>query len=274
MKHAPKRPRTRQAKEDFRNMSDTPNTQSAGGFKKFLTAIKPHLPTVATVLVCILLIPIILFNVIMSIQSIANPDVHPSFFGYAPHLMTSDYAEPTIQKGDLVFCKVADASEINEGDVIMYFVPDPANKGKVRIQEVTTKMIYEDGARVVFLTKDINAESKNGGGVTTVPAENLIGIYKDNRIPALGAVLAFMGSVTGILICVGVPLLIVIGYMIFKGMKKSKETDDLKAELERLRREKEALAQDAPPADEASPVNEEAPIEEAPAEQAREDGED
>ncbi len=220
-------------------MSDTPSTANAGGFQKLWAAVKPHLPTVATVLVCVLLIPIILFNVIMSIQSIANPEVHPSFFGYAPHLMTSDYAEPTIHKGDLVFCKVTDASEINEGDVIMYFVPDPSNKGKVRIQEVTTKMVYEDGERIVFLTKDINAESKNGGGVATVPGENLIGRYEDNRIPALGAILAFMGSIPGILVCVGVPLLAVIGYMIYKGMKKSKETDDLKAELERLRREKD-----------------------------------
>lgn len=256
-------------------MSDTPNTQSAGGFKKFLTAIKPHLPTIATVLVCILLIPIILFNVIMSIQSIANPDEHPSFFGYAPHLMTSDYAEPTIQKGDLVFCKVADASEVEEGDVIMYFYMDKSGSNKVGIREVTQVIEAGDNNPRIFIARVINSDSAAAmGEITTVSEDGIIGIYQDNRIPALGAILAFMGSVTGILICVGVPLLIVIGYMIFKGMKKSKETDDLKAELERLRREKETPVQDAPPADEASPVNEEAPIEEAPAEQAREDGED
>ena len=245
----------------------TPDQGTGTAEGKSNLSFRARLPMIATICLCVLLIPIILYNVVMSVQSLVNPDKYPTMFGAAPLLVNSEIAEPDIQSGDMIFGNVVSPEEINPDDVIMYFDTNLQNKGKVQIQKVTQVIDHGNG-EYTFLTTVINPSDKAAGSTFTVPDDNLIARYEGARIPLLGAVLGFMGSITGVLVCVGVPLLAVIGYMIYKGMKKSKETDDLKAELERLRQEKAAQAEDTPPASEASPA-----IEETPGEQAGGDGE-
>lgn len=227
---------------------------------------------IVTIVVCVLLVPIILYNVIMSVQGIVNPDKYPSLFGVAPLTVTSDVAEPEIMEGDMIFCKVVDPEDIQADDIILCFDTNLQNKGKVLIQKVTRVNDHGNG-QFTFETTAVTPKDDNAASII-IPADKLIARYDGARIPVLGAVLGFMGSIAGVLICVGVPLLAVIGYMIYKSLKKSKETDELMAELERLRKEKEAQAQDAPPAKEEAPAVEQAPaVEEAPTEPTGEDGE-
>ena len=71
-----------------------------------------------------------------------------------------------------------------------------------------------------------------------VPEDNLIGIYQ-RRIPKVGNVAMFMQTTTGLIVCVVVPILLLVGYSVLRRRKYEKaqkqDTDALLEELEELR---------------------------------------
>lgn len=190
--------------------------------------------SIVGIVLCVIFAPILVLNVILIAKSFINKSDVPSFAGYLPMIVMTGSMEPEIRGGDLIICKTVKAENISKGDVISFF--DPDGNGTSVVTHRVTEVINE-GGEISFRTKgDANLiEDK-----TAVPAENLVGKYK-MRIPYAGNVSMFMQSTAGLIVCVILPILLLLGIDILKGrsLEKSKrsETEALRAELEMLKKQ-------------------------------------
>jgi signal peptidase len=79
-----------------------------------------------------------------------------------------------------------------------------------------------------------------------VPEENLVGRYTGVRIPFAGNVAIFMQTTYGLIVCVFIPFILIVGYDIMRRRKNEKEQNDdlaaLMAELNALKAEKAAAS--------------------------------
>ena len=200
------------------------NKEQTSPMHKFLTVL-------GTVL-CVILIPILLINCTLIFKSYTSDEV-PSVGGYLPLIVLTDSMYPLIESGDLIICHTAEAEDIVEGDVIAFF--DPAGNGSSivthRVLEVTEK-----NGELAWRTKGDNNNTEDR---LLVQAEDLVAIYNGTRIAGAGNVALFMQTTPGLVVCVVLPMLLLVGYdMIRRRMyeKSTKEdTDALLAELEALR---------------------------------------
>ena len=198
--------------------------------------------TIVGIVICVLLAPILIVNVTLIAKSYINKEEVPNFAGYMPLIVYTDSMYPEIEKGDLIICQTIDASEIKVGDVISFF--DPAGNGTSVLTHRVIEIKNEDG-KLSFITRGDfnNVEDKD-----PAPAENLVGIYR-SKIPAAGNVALFMQSTTGLVVCVVLPIVLLVGYDIIRRRiyekGKQSDTDALLAELQALKAEKAAKEQQA-----------------------------
>ena len=96
----------------------------------------------------------------------------------------------------------------------------------------------EDDGEIFFRTR---GDNNNTEDKELVPAENLVGVYK-MRIAGAGHIAMFMQSTAGLIICVVLPIILLVGYDIIRRRiyekNNKQDTDTLLAELEALRAEK------------------------------------
>ena len=184
------------------------------------------------VVLCVLLIPILLVNVTMIIKGVVNPGKYPSFAGYSPLIVLSPSMWPNIQEGDLIIVKSADPKDVKAGDVISFFDPDSRDNGVLTHRVV--EVVNENG-ELSFRTK---GDANNADDPTPVPAGNLIGIYR-TKINGAGNIAMFLQSTPGLIVCVAIPLVLLIGTELLRRRKYEKSKNDdtaaLLKELEELR---------------------------------------
>ena len=199
--------------------------------------------TVIGTVLCIILIPILIINCILIIKSYTSEEV-PSVAGTLPLIVLTDSMYPVIESGDLIICHTAEPEEIQVDDVIAFF--DPAGNGSSivthRVMEVT-----EQGGQIAWRTKGDNNNTEDRLLVT---GDKLVAVYEGTRLDGFGNVALFMQTTPGLIVCVVCPILLLVGYdMVRRKMYEKankKDTDQLLAELEELRRlkaEKEKLEQ-------------------------------
>lgn len=224
--------------------------------------------TIVGIALCVILVPILIVNCTLIVKSFVNKDEIPDFGGMIPLIVLTDSMEPVIKKGDIIISKTVDApSQINDGDVISFY--DPAGNGTSVVTHRVMYKVIEGEDQLLFKTAGDsnvknsggNAENEQGYDKKLVPAEDVIGVYTNIRIPIAGHIALFMQSTAGLIVCVVVPLLLLIGYDVirrrFHDKNKGKDVDALMAELEALKAEK---------ANAEVPVAE-APVAEAPVEE-------
>ena len=200
--------------------------------KECSPAIHRILTVIGTIL-CIILVPILIINCILIVKSFTSEEV-PNVAGTLPLIVLTDSMYPVIKSGDLIICHTAEPEEIQVGDVIAFF--DPAGNGTTivthRVLEVT-----EQAGQTAWRTKGDNNNTEDR---LPVPADKLVAVYEDTRIPGAGNVALFMQTTPGLILCVVCPILLLVGYDMIrrKQYEKSskKDTDALMAELEELRR--------------------------------------
>lgn len=191
--------------------------------------------TLIGTVMCVILIPILIINIVLIVKSYVNQKEVPSIGGYLPLIVLTDSMLPEIKSGDLIICHTAKATEIKEKDIISFF--DPAGNGTSIVTHRVIEIIEEDGI-IFFRTRgdNNNAEDKE-----LVPAKNLVGVY-DISIGGAGHVAMFMQSTTGLIICVILPIVLLIAYDVIRRRiyEKNKQNDNaaLLAELKALRAEK------------------------------------
>ena len=196
--------------------------------------------TIVGTVLCIILIPILLINITLIAKSYINKDEVPSIGGTFPLIVLTDSMEPKISGGDLIICSVVDPEDVKVRDIISFF--DPAGNGTSIVTHRVIEIIEED-SKIFFRTQGDNNDTEDK---EPVPAEKLVGMYK-MRVPLVGHVAMFMQSTAGLILCVVLPILLLVGYDVIRRRRYEKstksDTDALLAELEALRAEKAEKAE-------------------------------
>ena len=199
------------------------------------TSVTHRVLTIVGTVLCIILIPILLINITLIAKSYINKDEVPSIGGTFPLIVLTDSMYPDIKSGDLIICNTAEAEDVKVNDVISFF--DPAGNGTSIVTHRVIEIVEEDG-EILFRTR---GDNNNTEDKELVPAENLVGVYK-MRIAGAGHIAMFMQSTTGLIVCVVLPIILLVGYDLVRRRiyekSKKEDTDALLAELEALRAEK------------------------------------
>ena len=197
--------------------------------------IKDKILTVIGTIMCVILVPILLINLTLIAKSYLNKDEVPNVGGYLPLIVLTDSMHPEIESGDLIICHTIEGDEVKEKDVIAFF--DPAGNGSTIVTHRVIEIIDQDGDLEFGTKGDFN----NTEDKMLVPEENLVGIYQ-TKIPGAGHIAMFMQTTNGLLLCVVLPIVLLIGWDVVRRSRyekqKQKDTDALMKELEALRAEK------------------------------------
>ena len=189
------------------------------------------------IVLCVILIPILIINCTLLIKGITKSDRVPSVGGVFPMIVLTDSMSGTFESGDLIVCKSADPADIQVGDIICFY--DPMGNGATTVTHRVTALTTDGDGNLSFVTK---GDANNTEDVASVPADKLAGRYLF-RLAGVGNAALFMQSTPGLIICVGCPVVILLGYDIIRRRmyekRQRQDTDALLAELEELRAEKE-----------------------------------
>ena len=206
-------------------MSHKPPAESGDLKHKILTVI-------GTVL-CLILIPILIVNCLLIVRSYTSDEV-PSVGGYLPLIVLTDSMYPVIESGDLIICHTAEPEEIRVGDVIAFF--DPAGNGTTIVSHRVMEVTEKDG-RIAWRTKGDNNNTEDR---LAVREDKLVAVYEGTRLRGFGNVALFMQTTPGLIVCVVLPLMLLVGYdAVRRKLYEKANKDDtaaLMAELEELRR--------------------------------------
>ena len=208
--------------------------------KKEKTSASHKALTVIGLVLCIILIPILFINITLIIKSYTDADEVPTIGGYAPLIVLTGSMEPEIMSGDLIIVKQIEVGDVQVGDVIAFF--DPDGNGTSIVTHRVVEIVDEEG--LSFRTR---GDANNTDDRLPVPGSDLVGVYR-TRIPGMGNVAMFMQTTAGLILCVFVPLVLLVGWDLIRRRRYEKrnkqDTDALLAELEALRAAK-AAEQDA-----------------------------
>jgi len=182
------------------------------------------------IIICVLLLPLLIINTTLIVKSIVYPDEVPSFLGYKPFIVLSGSMEPEFYSGDLVLVREAVTSDLKVGDVISY------KEGQSVITHRILKVTEEQGTRQ-FITK---GDHNNVSDRSPVTEDQVEGRYLFH-VSKLGNFAIFMQTPIGMVIFIACPLALFILYDVVRRIlfdrKKSKKTQELEAELEKMRQQ-------------------------------------
>lgn len=207
--------------------------------------------TIAGTVLCVILVPILVINLVLIVKSYINQDEVPSIGGKFPLIVLTDSMKTKIDSGDLIICNKAKPEDIKEKDIISFI--DPAGNGTSIVTHRVIEVIVKDDGEIFFRTR---GDNNNDEDTELVPAKNLVGIY-ETRVAFVGHIAMFMQSTPGLIVCVVLPIILFVAYDFVRRRAYDKSTQSdtaaLLAELEALRAEKaekeKALANDAESAD-------------------------
>lgn len=207
-------------------------TAAKGG--KETGMLRNRMLTILGIALCVILVPMLVINVTLIVKSYTNKDEVPSLGGRTCFIVLTDSMYPDIQSGDLIICNKAKAEDVQVGDVISFF--DPDGNGTSVVTHQVIEIVNENGLE--FRTKGVNNNIEDRA---LVPAKNLVGVYQ-MRITGMGNVAMFMQTTAGLIVCVVLPLVLLIGYDLVRRRRYEKarqqDTEALLAELEALKAER------------------------------------
>ena len=94
-------------------------------------------------IICIILIPIIIYDLCIIVQTFLEPENTPSFFGIKTFSIISGSMKPTIDIDDFVIVKNVDKNDIKVNDIITYRADNEITTHRViKIEFKDNKFIY------------------------------------------------------------------------------------------------------------------------------------
>lgn len=202
--------------------------------QKSKTSTAHKILTVVGIILCVILIPLLIVNVTLIVKSYTNPDEVPSVGGAIPYIVYTDSMSGTFESGDLIICKEVEAKDVKVKDVITFV--DPAGNGTSLVTHRVIEVIKNENGTLSFRTK---GDANNAEDDYPVPEDKLVARYEGFCIAGLGSVALFMQTTPGLIVCVILPLVLLIGYDVVRRKISDKsnkqDTDALLAELEALR---------------------------------------
>ena len=125
---------------------------------------------------------------------------------------------PIIKDGDLITVNRDIKSIYEKDDIVCYY-----SDNNVMIIAHQIVEVYEDGSTILYLTKGVNNDYNDEA---LVNHNEIIGEYKNFRIPLLGYVVRFSNTTWGYLCLVVLPLgvmSVIVTYELMKELSKKKE---------------------------------------------------
>lgn len=199
---------------------------------------------------CIILVPVLVINLWIMIQSKTNQDKVPSVFGYKPFIVLSGSMEGKILKGDLIITKIIDPEKLKVNDIIAF----RDAQGTVTTHRIIDE-VEKDGERL-FITK---GDNNNAQDQNLVSLQDVEGIYV-LRIPGVGSMMKSLSEPTTITILVlGITILFGVGFMIsnkkqqalerqefleYKRMKELEENESKTKKTKSIKAEEESSEED------------------------------
>lgn len=185
-----------------------------------------------------LFVVIAVFMTIIAFSSTKNQNGVAVIFGRMPITILSESMDPTLKKGDLIISHELSAEEkgtLKEDDIITYKV-DLNGDGFMELNTHRVISVRNSGGYVYYTTKgDNNAIADT----QEVRYDNVVGIYNGSRVPGVGAVLNFLQTPTGFLVCVVIPLVLFLLYEIYNfikimiSMKTDKQSKQYEEEIKK-----------------------------------------
>ena len=160
-------------------------------------------------LIYILVLPIIIWNLAIIIQTLQNPNETPSVFGIKIFCIISGSMEPNISINDLVIIKEVSQNEINSKDIISFTVNGETITH--RIENIST----DESGDLVYTTK---GDANNIEDADTIKFEDIEGKYI-GKIPKIGKIILALKSKTTL----GIVLLVLILLYIFEQKSNEKK---------------------------------------------------
>ncbi len=193
---------------------------------------------IVAIVLSVILLPILVFNCILLVKGMVNEEEVPSIGKYTPLIVESDSMEDTIMTGDLIFIKKVEVTELEVGDVITFY--NPLGDGTSLVTHRIIEVVGE-GENLAFLTQGDNNDIDDKD---PIHSSKVIGVWTEKRIPLLGSIMMFMQKPLGLIVCIFIPVACFVGCEVALRYKKDKaskqDVDALRAELEALKKEKEA----------------------------------
>ena len=123
--------------------------------------------------ICLIIIPIIIYNLTLIVKYIINPEETPDFLGYKTYEIVSRSMENTINKNDVIVVKDVPKTEIKSDDIIAF------NNG----EEVITHRVIDieniDG-KTLYTTKGDNNRYPDKNKITYEQIEGKY-VFKINK---------------------------------------------------------------------------------------------
>lgn len=189
---------------------------------------------ILSIIVLIILLPVLIVNAVILINSIRNPEEIPSFFGWKPFIVLSGSMEAEICTGDLVIVKEVDPSILKKQDIIAF------KEDEIVITHRIVDIIEENGIKK-YITKGDNNNTQDKGYVVD---EQVEGLYQF-KITGLGNLAVFIQTPIGMVVSLSIPVLLLILVQMSENKKmkneKNQKEKNLEKEIEKLKKEKEEL---------------------------------
>ena len=176
------------------------------------------------IVVSILLIPILIANLVIIVKGSLNPEEIPTVMGYAPMAVVTDSMNTgksdAIKAGDMVVTKKTNVDKLAVGDIIMF---------KNNQSAIIHRIVGYNEATNTFTTK---GDANNTEDIDPVQKKNIIGKYM-LRVPKVGDLILFSRTPLGMLICIGLPILMLLSYdFVAKRLTRREEEKINKKEIE------------------------------------------
>ena len=148
--------------------------------------IRRYINNLFIYLLYIIIIPIIIYDLFLIIETNINPESTPSFWGLKTFSIVSGSMEPTIKINDVVIVKTVNQNDINLNDIITFKIDnDTVTHRIISIETVNGKTIYStkgDKNKVSDIEK-IEFEQIEGKYIGRIPKiGNLLTILKNKII--------------------------------------------------------------------------------------------
>jgi signal peptidase len=103
--------------------------------------------------------------------------------------------QPALNYGDLILMKGESVDSVDVGDVIAFNVPSPYDKvaSSPTVHRVVEK--WKENGEIYFGTK---GDGNSDADAWSVPAENVIGVYAQFKLPYVGSLVIFLKSPLGL----------------------------------------------------------------------------
>ncbi len=178
----------------------------------------------------ILFYAVAIFLVFYIVMSVMSPASLYETLGFKVSTVISESMVPTIDRGDLIIVRTADEEDIKEDDIIVFYNYLPTNNGGYQQAEVVHRYI-DTGVDGNYITRGDNNEQIDiirdaNGNEVELTYDDVVGAYAF-RIPYLGFIPMFLGSVLDpMLFALIVVNIIIIVLLVKVLMKKPEENED------------------------------------------------